>query len=400
MSRRLFVRLRYRIPIALLAISPHFAQADDVLDEIIVRADFRERAAAELPPSISVLDQATIEQSAVQHFEELVFSVPNLNYSGDGNRARYFQIRGIGELEQYEGAPNPSVGFLIDDIDFSGIATVATLFDVEQVEVLRGPQGTRYGANALAGLVYVQSATPTAEWDGRVQLTVGGDDALAGGIALGGPLIEDKLEFRVAAHHHESNGFRDNAFLDREDTNGRQESLLRGRLSWHAGNDWQLGLTVMIADIDDGYDAFAIDNSLTMQSDKPGRDAQESAAGSLRSSWNGSERMSFTSITTYADSDIDFSFDADWGNEEVWAPYTYDFVSLSSRKRRTLSQELRLTSAEAGRLFNDSTDWLFGVYVMRLNDELTTINRGDYVDPVFNFALAIDDRFGGDFVAL
>ncbi|NNE61189.1 MAG: TonB-dependent receptor, partial [Woeseia sp.] len=355
---------------------------------------------AELPPSIAVLDQATIEQSAVQHFEELVFSVPNLSYSGDGHRARYFQIRGIGELEQYEGAPNPSVGFLIDGIDFSGIATVATLFDVEQVDVLRGPQGTRYGANALAGLIYVQSAAPTAEWGGRMQLTAGSDDALAGGIAFGGPLVEDTLNFRVAAHHHESNGFRDNTFLNREDTNGRRESLLRGRLNWNAGNDWQLGLTTMVADIDDGYDAFAIDNSLTMQSDKPGRDAQESAAGSLRASWNGSEGMSFTSITTYADSDIDFSFDADWGNEEVWAPYTYDFVSLSSRKRRTLSQELRLTSAEAGRLFNDSTDWLFGVYVMRLNDELTTINRGDYVDPFFNFALAIDDRFGGDFEAL
>ena len=60
----------------------------------------------------------TINATAVQHFEELVNVVPNLNWSGDGHRARYFQIRGVGELEQYQGAPNPSVGFLIDDIDF------------------------------------------------------------------------------------------------------------------------------------------------------------------------------------------------------------------------------------------------------------------------------------------
>ena len=73
-----------------------------------------------------------IEQAAVQHFEELVNIVPNLNWSGDGHRARYFQIRGIGELEQYQGAPNPSVGFLIDDIDFSGIGTIATLFELDR----------------------------------------------------------------------------------------------------------------------------------------------------------------------------------------------------------------------------------------------------------------------------
>ena len=117
------------------------------IDEIVVTADFRGRTANEIPASISILDRDEIEQLAVQHFEELVNAVPNLNWSGDGHRARYFQIRGVGELAQYQGAPNPSVGFLIDDIDFSGIGTIATLFDIQQVEVLRGPQGTRYGAN-------------------------------------------------------------------------------------------------------------------------------------------------------------------------------------------------------------------------------------------------------------
>ena len=96
-------------------------------------------------------DAAEIEARSVQHFEELVGAIPNFNWSGDGHRARYFQIRGVGELEQYEGAPNPSVGFLIDDIDFSGIGMHASLFDVQSVEVLRGPQAAIYGSKALAG---------------------------------------------------------------------------------------------------------------------------------------------------------------------------------------------------------------------------------------------------------
>ena len=167
---------------------PECVNAEELLDEIIVVADFRERTTAKLPASITTFDSKTIKQTGMQHFEELIFSVPNFNWSGDGNRARYFQIRGVGELEQYEGAPNPSVGFLIDDIDFSGIGMIATLFDVQQVDVLRGPQGTRYGANALAGLVYVQSTEPSDEWSGDVRLGVAADDAFSAGIAFGGPI--------------------------------------------------------------------------------------------------------------------------------------------------------------------------------------------------------------------
>jgi outer membrane receptor for ferrienterochelin and colicin len=84
------------------------------IEEIVVYGDFRERAASDLPASVTVLDAEEIEDMSVQHFEELINAVPNLNWSGDGHRAKYFQMRGVGELEQYQGAPNPSVGFLVD----------------------------------------------------------------------------------------------------------------------------------------------------------------------------------------------------------------------------------------------------------------------------------------------
>ncbi|MDX1481355.1 MAG: TonB-dependent receptor plug domain-containing protein [Woeseiaceae bacterium] len=388
-------RLRWLTIVAATFVAmPSGATADDALEEIVVTADFRGRVAADLPSSVTVIDAEEIRASTVQHFEELVYRVPNLNWSGDGNRARYFQIRGVGELEQYEGAPNPSVGFIIDDIDFSGIGGIATLFDVERVEVLRGPQGTRYGANALAGLVYVQSAAADGERDLRARLSAGGDGLAAGGIAFGAPLGD--AAFRMSAQHHESDGFRRNPWLGRDDTNGRSETSLRGKLAWEAGNDWSFRLAGLWVDVDDGYDAFALDNSLTVLSDRPGRDAQRSRGASLRAERRLDDARRLTAITSYAQSDIEFSFDADWGNPSSWAPFVYDFTSDTRRERRTLGQELRL-SMESG----DGGGYTVGAYGLVLDETLRSVNQGIYEDPVvFNFTDTLDERVDSDFEAL
>ena len=396
-------RRRLRFFVAPLLIAPALGSTQDVLEEIVVTADYRERTAAELPASISILDERTINDAAVQHFEELIQLIPNVNWSGDGNRARYLQIRGVGELEQYEGAPNPSVGFLIDDIDFSGIGTIATLFDIQQIEVLRGPQGSRYGANALGGLVYMQSVAPTEEFSGRAKVDAGSDGVFSTGIAFGGPLTEgNSLAYRISAHHFQGNGFRDNLFLGRDDTNNREETTLRGRLRWQASDNWTLDFTAMLSDVDDGYDAFAIDNSLTMLSDKPGKDAQESIGTAIKATWDGAEVYSLTSITTYASSDIEFNFDADWGNSQSWSPYTYDFIVDNDRDRRTLSQEFRLASSDTGRIFNDSTDWLLGVYAMKLEDDLRAVTDGILIDPdpVIGYTFTVNDNFSGNYEAI
>ena len=133
----------------------------------------------------------------------------------------------------------------------------------------------------------------------------------------------------------------------------------------------------MYTDIDHGYDAFAVDNSFTVLSDQPGKDAQESVGSSLKAVWHGADHFSLMSITSFAKSDIDFSFDADWGNPDAWAPFTYDFISISDRERSSLSQEFRLTSSDGG----------------RITDDLETLNQGLYFDPFFDFALDLDDSF-------
>ena len=385
----------------LAGIDPAIAQGppEDAMETVVVTADFRGDTSLEVPTSLSVLNSATVREAGVQHFEELTHLVPNLNWAGGSSRPRYYQLRGIGERSQYEGAPNPSVGFIVDDIDFSGIGMVATLFDVQQIEVLRGPQGTRYGANALAGLINVRTNDPGDELSANVELSAGEDDARAVGAAFGGPLTDSgSLGYRIALHKYESDGFRNNESLGRDDTNGRDELTTRAKLRWLAGENWQVDFTGLYTDLNNGYDAFAIDNGLTTYSDNPGKDSQRSRAGAVRATWRGSEAFDLVSITTAASSDITFGFDADWGSDEFWAPFTYDFVSWTTRERQTLSQELRLVSAPGAEIFSGTTAWLVGVYALNLQESNTTMDDGIYVDPAFG-PFVVDADISSDYEA-
>jgi iron complex outermembrane receptor protein len=175
----------------------------NTLQEVVVSATLlRDQPIRDVPASITVLDSATLQAVGQQHFEDVIGMVPNLNWSGDTNRPRYFQIRGIGELDEYQGAPNPSVGFLIDDVDFSSIGTVGTLFDMDHIEVLRGPQGTRYGANALGGLIAMESAAPEDEFGGRVEVSGGDYDTRSYGAVLTGPVTALDSAFRIAVQQY------------------------------------------------------------------------------------------------------------------------------------------------------------------------------------------------------
>lgn len=374
------IRVATVVAVAFAAVVPPSLAAPAPQREELVVSTFRETGAGRLPASVTVLDRETIRATVVQHFEELIEMVPNLNYSGDGNRARYLQIRGIGELEQYQGAPNPSVGFIIDDIDLSGLGSAATLFDVDQVDVLRGPQGTRLGANALAGLIYVKSAEPADEFESRVEATAGSDDTYALGGMVTGPL-GDRAGYRLAVQQYQSDGFQKNQRLGRSDTNSFDELTVRGKLRVDLNDDWRVDFTGLYADIDDGYDAWAVDNNGDVTySDKPGEDAQETTAGSLKFTGNINNSVTFISITSLAHTDATFSFDADWGNDDFWntpefGHSIYDFFSSTERDRDTASQEFRLVSGPNAQLFG-RIDWVVGLYGLNLDENIDVVDTG------------------------
>ena len=357
------------------------------LGEITVTATWRDTAIAEVPASITVLDRHALADTGVQHFQDVLGLVPNLNWAAGSSRPRYFQLRGVGDLEQYQGAPNPSIGFLIDDIDLSGVGMVATLFDVEQVEVLRGPQGTRYGANALGGLIKVKTREPRRESEFLTEATVGQDDALGLGAVIGGAIAGTETgAYRLGVQQFEGGGFRHNAFLGRDDTNGRDELTARARVRVEPTERLRLDLSGLWVDLDNGYDAFAIDNTRTTQSDRPGNDAQRTAGASLEARYQ-ADHFDVTSITALANSDIRYGFDGDWGNNAFWG-VPYDFITSIERERQTLTQDLRVSSpalSDERRLA-----WVSGLYLRRLDETNDQLDQGVYLTDVTERALTSD----------
>ncbi len=359
--------------------TPAFAD-EATLDPIVVSADLREASEKDIAVSTTVKGEASLQDEGATHFQNVILEIPNVNFSGQTSRPRHIQIRGMGERDEYTGAPNASVGFTMDEIDFSGIGMVGTLFDTKQVEVLRGPQGTRYGASALAGLINIQSNDPSTTQESMIEITGGQDNLREFGAVISGPFSEEEGSplYRLMIQKHDSDGFRHNAYLDRDDTNGRDELNIRGKLRFTPNSDTTIDLTLLHSNLDNGYDAWSLDNSFTTLSDEPGKDSQKTNAAALKIKSTANKNFDFISTTTISDSDMTYSYDGDWvypGYYDDWTDFRYVFSNDKTHK--TLSQEFQFISTEESKLFNNTTDWLIGLYASELKENNYVSESGD-----------------------
>ncbi len=340
----------------------------EILEEVVISASLRGTPLRDLPQSATVLDSQTLRAAGVQHFEDVLGLIPGLSWASGTSRPRYFQIRGIGETEQYQGAPNPSVGFLIDDIDFSGVGMPATLFDLDRIEVLRGPSSTVYGANALAGLISVRSRDPGRAFELGGELTAGDYGTASLGLVVGDGRSDGTAGWRLAAQRYRSDGFRYDEYLGRDSTNGYDESTVRGKLLWDPSPQLHAALTLLYADLDNGYDAWSVDNTRITRSNQPGRDAQRSSGAALRLEYT-SATGRWLSVSSAANSDIDYSFDGDWGNDAYWgASAPYDYFEAHQRTRQTVAQDLRFVG-DGVALSSGRLSPVLGAYLLRLRED-------------------------------
>ena len=375
-------RLLALLPLQLAALP---AIAQPILEEIIVTADYRQSAQDDIAASISVIDVDTMARKNAQHLEDVLLNAPNVNFASGASRARFIQVRGIGERGQFSEPLNPSVGLMIDGVDFSGIGTAAMLYDMEQVEILLGPQGTRYGSNALAGLINLQSKAPATEqsWGMQVQAANAGERGIAGFIS--GPATDD-LFYRLSVQELKSDGFGTNTFLDRP-TNQREETTVRAKLRWLVSDTEQIDFTTAMIDLDNGYDAFSLDNVRDTQSDEPGFDRQDSTLASLQFTTHRFDAFDLEIIGGYASADIAYGYDEDWVYPG-FHPWEYASTDHYFRDRETVSGEVRLVSGDAGALFDGRTSWVAGIY--NLHQDVDLARNYTFLPDVFTSRYIID----------
>lgn len=351
------------------------------LSEILVTAEFRPVKLQNQTASVSVLSGDTISELTAQHLEDILNIAPNVNYSSGASRSRFYQIRGIGERSQFQEPLNPSIGFIVDGIDFSGLGTMGTLFDVDQVEVLRGPQGTLHGANALAGLINIRTGQPQDEAAMKIEASAAEYNSWSIGVVGTGPLIDETLLFRLAINSYRSDGFIENDYLNKDDTSKRDESTVRGKLRWLASKSSTLDITALYVDVKNGYDAFSLDNTRHTLSDQPGRDEQSSNALGLN--WHSeASQFDIEASASYADTTTDYSFDEDWSFVGIAPESEYSSYDQYLRDRSSFSAEIRLLSNQTSLLFNDTTNWVLGAYF--LSDEEDLKRRYTYLEQEFS----------------
>ena len=357
----------------LTAVSISSMFAEDVnLDSVVVSSDFRDKSLSKTTSNISVIKDDEIYDKADESFENIISKLPNVNFSSGASRAHYIQIRGIGERSQFVTPINPSVGIMVDGIDFSQSALGVTMFDVSQVEVLRGPQGTTFGANGLAGVINIKSNEPTKESQFHVEAGYGNYNKSTLGVVGSGEIVKDKLQGRLSFYNNASDGYIKNSFLKRENTNKIDELTVKWQTKWLASDNHVVDFNYIFFNSNNGYDAFTLDNSRDSHSDMPGSDIQKTNSFSLKSTYQLNPKMHLETKLSGSKSDLEYSFDEDWSYVGEFAPelYPYSYFDKYDRDRKQVDFDIRLLSDEDANIFSNSTAWTIGAYGKQFSEDL------------------------------
>ena len=224
---------------------PAVAQMEGVLEEIIVTAQKREQSLEDVPASVSTISGDSVHEylGSAENIRALAGRVPSLQIeSSNGRTQPRFYIRGLGNID-FDNNANQPVAMVFDDIALeNNVLRSLPLYDIERVEVLKGPQGSLFGRNTNAGLIKIDSVKPSFDFGGYAALSYGERDTMGFEAAVGGALT-DTLAVRVAAKHQRRDNWIDNlaAGTSGDDFGKFDETAVRALLLWQP-NDMFRGL--------------------------------------------------------------------------------------------------------------------------------------------------------------
>lgn len=201
--------------------------------DIVVTAQKREENLQDVPIAVAAVTGETIDNLKAPSLLSLAGTVPSIqiNHHANTPNTAVFYIRGIGIVEPDPYAGN-TVSIVVDGVpQFFSMGALLNLFDIERVEILRGPQGTLFGANSTGGVVNVVTRQPTGEWGGRAELTYGNWNRFDANLAIDIPVVPDLLAAKLAVSHTERDGWIRNV-VNGKDMDSRNVTAFRGYLKF------------------------------------------------------------------------------------------------------------------------------------------------------------------------
>ncbi len=342
--------------------------AEPALEEVIVTARRRSENVQEIPDAVTVFDRAAIEDAAIERLNDVASLTPNLRFSDDQEvGVGTITIRGV---TQQRGIGETPLAFVVDGVTVNNsLITTQDLFDVQQIEVLRGPQGALYGRNSVAGAVNITTRAPTEAFEAYLASRVAqGDDLTLQG-AVSGPLGTDRVLGRLAAYWNDRDGQLENAGLGGAYVDFKDSVSLRGRLLVEATDRMDLDLRYQYADQEGGSGYFMPGSADTEANRLPGDTFPfplNNTTFTIQSNLIGVSDVSFQDYTVK----LDYAFDAftltaitgyndlESNNDQDLDQTDRDFLNILVDDDATqFSQELRLVStAEEG------MRWIVGAY--------------------------------------
>jgi outer membrane receptor protein involved in Fe transport len=401
--------------LALLTATPFTAYAadEDTLAEIVVTAQKREQKLQDVPISVSAVSGADLDSAGAHDFRDILLSIPGLSYSGTEPGQSNYSIRGVST-----GASSPTTGLYLDDVSVLSIATNFSgasdlpLFDLDRVEVLKGPQGTLYGGSAMGGAIKYVTRQPDLDHfgvsvAGGVATTDGGAISYNGESVLNAPIVDGVVGMRIGVMYRDDGGYIDyipnaqGVWLNRsatvppapyapqpfasagtvDDTDANSIRNTSGRISFKIALDSGLTL-VPQATIQRIYEAAPpwywanLPNFQTAaRMAQPTHDNLNLFSLPITQPLG---PVTVTSLTAYWDRQRDWDRDYTFFIAGlIPALLSHDSANFSDTETRTFSEELRLASSNPGAALK----WTTGILYQHQTDQLTqiinTVGAGD-----------------------
>jgi iron complex outermembrane receptor protein len=370
--------------------------ASEEIDEVLVTARRRSETFRDVPMTVSVFTAETIQSAGIEKPGDFIARVPNMTLVETQNAGNAFVVvRGISQARNSE----PSVAVMVDGVLETNPAEFnQDLFDIEQIEVLKGPQGAVYGRNAIGGAIIIRTKDPGDEFEGRVKLGYGNESSVRAQAGISGP-IGDIFKYRASLSYYDTDGFLDSTFLG-----GKAdpvESLSgRLRLSFEPNETFSGDVRLSFENLDTRGFYFVIprddeanpfstfttppnanDVTSPIQVDQTGIDERDLFTGAVRLNFNvGGGTLS--SVSAYNTTEEIITGDAyDFrpaANSIFNVLLGFDLNQSQFLDLESWSQEIRFSSSDEGRI-----RWILGGYFVHTDRFISTGNMVDDGTGVF-----------------